>query len=42
MNPHDKFINNPDTTVHPGEFIELIKEAMDLAEKTAKGHKDEL
>ena len=42
VKPHDNYINNPDTSFHPGEFKELVKNAMDLAEKTAQGHKDEL
>ena len=42
VKPHDKFINNADTNFHPGEFKDIVKKAMDLAEKTARGHKDEL
>ena len=42
VKPRDKYINNPDTSFHPGEFKELVTNAMDLAEKTARGQKDEL
>ena len=40
--PYDRYNNNPDTNVHPGEFKDLIEKALKLVENTARGKKEEL